>query len=1186
MRVTFLRNFQAGLCHCIWILLLNAEFAGLVVRAADRSVGFGTNSVIVAVEGRVEVSPLGSGNWVAAQTNQVLKTGDQIRTGFRSRATLRLSDLTMLKMNQLTTLQIQAPRTANDKPVLDLKSGGTYFLGRDKPAEIEFRTPQTSGAILGTEFDLVVTEDGRTIVTLLDGIVQLSNDQGQIQLNTGEQGSARQGQAPQKTAVIDAINIIQWALYYPGILDLNELDLAAAEQQALALSFAAYGAGDLRAALANYPETRNPASNPERVYLAQLVLAVGQVDQAAAVLGQIGAGDEKNTRLADALRLLITAVKGQERPANLPAASVNDPLATATALLAESYYQQSRFKLEDARSAARAASEKSPSFGFAWERVAELEFSFGRTQETAMALDKGLQFSPRHAQGIALKGFVLAAQNRITAAQETFDQAIAVDNALGHAWLGRGLTKIRRGQADDGRADLQVAAALEPQRALLRSYLGKAFSNANDHERAERELALARTLDPNDPTAWLYSALLARQQNQINRAVRDLEQSQALNDNRRLFRSRLLLDQDTAVRAANLASLYRDAGMTDFSRREAARAVDADYANHSPHLFLAESYDILRDPNQVNLRYETPWLSELLLANLLAPVGAGTLSQSVSQQEYSKLFERDRLGLSSSTEYFSRGEWHQYGSQFGTFGNTSYAIDAEYHSSPGQRPNNDKQQLTLYGKFKQQFTPHDSLLVQTIYYDAEAGDLAQFYDPGTASPTFRLKEKQEPNVFAGWHHQWTPDSHTLLLAGRLHDDFTLADPSGSTLTVNRNTEDAITGIVPRGFGVDLHSELEAYTGELQHILTTHGHTLILGGRAQAGDLDNQAALEIKPGTFPGPNVFPPTRQRTAHNIHRYTIYAYDHWQVFDSFRLSAGLTYDYLDFPRNSEIPPLSDGQEHKDQISPKAGLEWSPSRYVTLRGIYSRSLGGMFFDQSVRLEPTQIAGFNQGFRSLIPESVVGLMPGTEFETGGAALDLKFKTQTYVSLFGEVLSSEGDRTAGSFDWRTAMLPATPSSLGEQLDYRERSVGVIVNQLVGESFSLGASYRLSEAELHDDFVELPSTATTAGGFNPNRDLTGTLQEVNLFARVHLPCGFFSEFNSIWLVQSNRGYTPDLPGDDFWQLNLFAGYRFPNRVAEIRVGLLNITDQDYRLNPLNLYHELPRERTLAASLKFNF
>jgi hypothetical protein len=36
----------------------------------------------------------------------------------------------------------------------------------------------------------------------------------------------------------------------------------------------------------------------------------------------------------------------------------------------------------------------------------------------------------------------------------------------------------------------------------------------------------------------------------------------------------------------------------------------------------------------------------------------------------------------------------------------------------------------------------------------------------------------------------------------------------------------------------------------------------------------------------------------------------------------------------------------------------------------------------------------------------------------------------------------------------------------------------------------------------------------------------------------------------------------------------------------VSVLNIFDQDYRLNPLTLYTELPRERTLAVSLKFYF
>src|SRR5439155_8726034 len=149
---------------------------------------------------------------------------------------------------------------------------------------------------------------------------------------------------------------------------------------------------------------------------------------------------------------------------------------------------------------------------------------------------------------------------------------------------------------------------------------------------------------------------------------------------------------------------YRDAGMFDVSVREASKAVTADYANYSAHLFLANSYNELRDPNLVTLRYETATFSEYLVANLLAPVGASTLSPYVSQQEYSKLFERDRVGLSSSTTYLSQGDWQQEASQFGNLGNTAYALDFVYRSFNGQRPNNDLEQIVFSGQFKEQLT--------------------------------------------------------------------------------------------------------------------------------------------------------------------------------------------------------------------------------------------------------------------------------------------------------------------------------------------------------------------------------------------------------------------------------------------------------------------------------------------------
>jgi outer membrane receptor protein involved in Fe transport len=84
----------------------------------------------------------------------------------------------------------------------------------------------------------------------------------------------------------------------------------------------------------------------------------------------------------------------------------------------------------------------------------------------------------------------------------------------------------------------------------------------------------------------------------------------------------------------------------------------------------------------------------------------------------------------------------------------------------------------------------------------------------------------------------------------------------------------------------------------------------------------------------------------------------------------------------------------------------------------------------------------------------------------------------------------------------------------------------------------------------------------------------------------PTGLFAQWQSAWYHRSNSGYTPALADADFWQHNVFAGYRFPRRYAEVRLGVLNLFDTDYRLNPLNPYAALPRARTFTASLKLNF
>ena len=64
------------------------------------------------------------------------------------------------------------------------------------------------------------------------------------------------------------------------------------------------------------------------------------------------------------------------------------------------------------------------------------------------------------------------------------------------------------------------------------------------------------------------------------------------------------------------------------------------------------------------------------------------------------------------------------------------------------------------------------------------------------------------------------------------------------------------------------------------------------------------------------------------------------------------------------------------------------------------------------------------------------------------------------------------------------------------------------------------------------------------------------------------------------------SPDEPGDEIFQLNAYAGYRFRRNYGDVTLGFLDINDQDYKLNPLNYYNELPRQRTFVARVRLNF
>ncbi len=1166
---------RIGLGACFFFLL------GVVTAGAQDS---SPNAHLLTKENVVDASKPNAA-WSPAIVGQELAERDLVRTGELSKASLRLTNLAVVAINELTTLEILPPEQLANKPGLDIHQGDVYFFSREKPQDMRIETPTATGALRGTEFHCHVGANGRTSLTVLDGKVELSNAFGHVLVNSGEQGNVEPGQAPTKTAVIDATNIIQWCLYYPGIVDAAKLDLPASTKGALAPSLEAYNSGDLLQALKLYPPGRVPSSDAEKLYRAALILSVGQVDKAQAELRSL-----KTKGQTLSLNELIAAVKYQAYKRIAPPHSAED-------WMAESYYQQANSHLDLALNAAKAATAQGPDFGFAWTRLAELEFSFGRTHQALAALNTALRLSPRNAEAIALRGFLLSAQNKIKPAAADFDRAIAIDGALGNAWLGRGLCEIRQGHAVPGRNDLQTAAALEPNRSILRSYLGKAFSNAGNEGKSRLELGRAEELDPNDPTPWLYSAIENRMDNRLNQAVRDLETSQSLNNNRRVFRSQFLLDQDQAVRSANLAAIYQDDGMVDVSVREAVNAVNLDYSNPSAHLFLANSYDALRDPHRIVLRYETPWFNELLLSNLLAPVGGGPLSQFVSQEEYSKLFEANRIGLNTNTQYTGDGELVETASQYGIFGNFSYSLDTQDDFAPGIRPNNNISRSENYAEMKFQLTPDDTLFLQTKFQDTRNGDvLDHYYDtqlvPGadTYLPDFHFSEMQTPGLaLVGFHHEWYPGVNTLLLLGRLADHLA-ENQTRNQLVLDTDDYGNVTGLNSIDMNLEYQSDFITYSAELQQIFQTEWNTLILGARFQTGSFTTRDLLAGVPDDVESFFENPPAAADVTTHLRRSTAYIYDILQPLHWLSLTGGFGYDQLQYPTNFRDSPVGSGETPLFLDSPKLGLLAQPLPGMTIRGAYTRSLGGASFDESVLLEPTQVAGFTQVYRTLIPENVVGEIAGPRYENEGISLQQKFGTGTYIGVDLTKNREEVQEQAGLFLNSNLAPLITPGSTPEHLAYTEKNFVGTVNQLLGDDWSIGAREQLTYSKLHTLFNDIPVAVDP----NVNNVEQGQLNQLLLFLLYSHPSGFFCRFEALWDKQINKGYAimqpgvdiPNEPGDDFWQLNAYAGYRFRRNMGEITLGLLDINGANYHLNPLNVYNSLPRSRTVAVTVRFTF
>ena len=1068
-------------------LSLGGFLLGLLLAAGSAFAQTAGTSVAkaVSVQGTVEAQRAGQTPWQPVALNDTFRPGDTIRVQARSRADIALLDQSVLRLNANTTITVEAPKEGGTG-VVDLIRGAAHFFARG-PNSLEVKTPFTVAGVRGTEF-FINLEPQATLLTVFEGTVVAQNAAGSLTLNNGQSAIAEAGKAPAARVVARPRDAVQWTLYYPPVIQ----------------------------------------DRTAPTYRAQSLLAVGAVDEARSELQRVLQSSPGN---ADALSLqsIMTLVQGdKEQALQLAQSAAAAQPNSATALIARSYAEQARFDLQAARASVQRGVEVEPANALAWARLAELHSSFGDLERSAAAAQRAVELQPELSRTQTVLGFAHLLSIRTQLARESFEKAITLDQADPLPRLGLGLAKIRDGDLNAGSREIEVAASLDPGNALVRSYLGKAYYEEKRSPRDEREFGVAKQLDPKDPTPWFYDAIAKQTTNRPLEALQDLETARALNDNRAVYRSQLLLDSDAAARAAGQARIYSELGFQQRALVEGWQAVDQDPTNFSAHRFLADSYSVLP-------RHEIARVSELLQSQLLAPVTNTPLQPRLAESnlmlissggpgaasfnEFNPLFNRDGMSLLANGMAGQRGTAAGDIVVAGISGRASYSLGYSKFKTDGFRVNADQNDEIGNAFVQFDVTPQTSMQAEYRKRKTDWGDLQQRFFAGTFSTSLR-NTVDSSSYRLGVRHAFSPAS-TLI---------------GSFIRQDRDTGATFSQAPDFGFGIPgvdgaVTIPERAKGAEVQHLLRSERFNLRSGiGYFEVDrteNVDQTLFFPLPSPPFPPGTVAPlplPTVVTDARTRHL-NAYAYGTLQLPGNAKAILGASYDSIDGLLASET---------RHQFNPKLGLIWNVTPATTVRAAAFRVLKRTLITNQT-LEPTEVAGFNQFYDDA---------NFTESRRYGVAVDQKVS----ATMFGGL---EASKRATVVPW-TCVNPVCGALGDRKADWDERLVRAYAFWSPHPRWALRAEYLFEQFKRDPNF-----TGGTASDLDSQR--------LQLGVRYFQPEGLSASLTTTYWSQKgefgdNNAFQSGK--ENFWTTDAAISYRLPQRMGFVSVGASNLFNKQFR------------------------
>ncbi len=684
-------------------------------------------ATLVSIEGKVTWQASANSAWQDAKLNDQFCYGETIKV-FSKRAALRLSNETLVRLNANTTIKLVP---SGQSFWVELVEGATHFLSRTpKKFDVKIKEPFVNASIDGTEF-AIRSVDGETKINVFEGKVTTQSSDDQAVLLASDEARLDQGSTQfNRASNIQLADAVSWTLNYPPIL-VTDLDANPQVEQKLKR-------GQYSEAL-DLINAQTSLTQNEKSLAAALSLYVGDINQAKRFLSA-----NVDTALNQSLIALVDLIEGRKTEAEKKLAVLEQRFANdAAILLTRSYIEQANFNLTQAYQSAIAAAQASQNEGLVWARVGELALQIDKVKKAEQALEKAISFSPQSSRVISLSGFIFLKEGKIKDAQVAFKRASEINSSDPLAKFAYSLTLIQQGKLTEGREGIELAALLAPNESIYRSYMGKAYFDEYRFDLAEEQFKLARQFDPLDPTPDFYEAVQLQTQNRATEALDKVKESIAKNDNRAVYRSRMMLDSDEAARAASLADIYLDLGFTEQAVVEAGNSLAQTPNEYSAHRLMALALI-------ENRRADSARANEILRAQLTQPATANPIRSILSERnllvvdgtgpsqfginEYNPLFNRNKhsveVGGLIGGQGISSGDLYVAGKH----NDFSYLAERYEYAIDGFRENDD-----LWYDISSvylQYAPN-----QNLSFFTEAKERVE----GRGDLTFKLLDDETPN---------------------------------------------------------------------------------------------------------------------------------------------------------------------------------------------------------------------------------------------------------------------------------------------------------------------------------------------------------------------------------------------------------------------------------------------------------